>query len=115
MKQSLATSKVLTLLIAVSFAFIFWFPACSRLPRSHTSETISVKTPASVTNLAPINLNTASAADLQRLPGVGPVLAERIINYRDENGRFRRAEHLMMVRGISDRKFRELRSLVRVE
>lgn len=43
------------------------------------------------------------------------MLAERIINYRETNGRFRRTEHLMMVRGISDRKFRELRSLVRVE
>lgn len=64
---------------------------------------------------ATINLNTASVTELERLPGVGPVLAERIITYRKEHGRFRRTEHLMMVRGISDRKFRELRSLVRVE
>ncbi|MBA2525329.1 MAG: helix-hairpin-helix domain-containing protein [Pyrinomonadaceae bacterium] len=62
-----------------------------------------------------MNLNTASVGQLERLPGVGPVLAERIITYRNENGRFRRPEHLMMVRGISDRKFRELRSMVRVE
>ncbi|MCM3906243.1 MAG: helix-hairpin-helix domain-containing protein [Pyrinomonadaceae bacterium] len=63
----------------------------------------------------PINLNTASATELERLPGVGPVLAERIITYRNEHGRFRRAEHLMMVRGVSDRKFRGVRSLVKVE
>jgi competence protein ComEA len=62
-----------------------------------------------------VNLNIASAVELERLPGVGPVLAERIITYRNDHGRFRRPEHLMMVRGISDRKFRELRSLVTVE
>lgn len=115
MKQSLATGRFLTLFILLSFAFIFWLTACSRLPRSYTSDTTPVETPTSATKRAPINLNTASAAELERLPGVGPVLAERIITCREENGRFRRAEHLMMVRGISDRKFREIRSLVRVE
>jgi len=68
-----------------------------------------------VGKLASVNLNTASAAELGELPGVGPVLAERIITFRNENGRFRRVEHLMMVRGVSDRKFRELRSMIRVE
>ncbi|MCA1575027.1 MAG: helix-hairpin-helix domain-containing protein [Acidobacteria bacterium] len=90
--------------------------ACSRLPRSYTSDaTPVVETPTSATKPAPINMNTASVAELERLPGVGPVLAERIITYRKEHGRFRRVEHLMMVRGISDRRFRELRSLVRVD
>ncbi len=114
MKQSLAKGRFLTLLIVLSFAFIFWLTACGRLPRSHTSDATPVKT-SSTSKPAPLNLNTANAAEIERLPGVGPVLAERIITYRKEHGRFRRAEHLMMVRGISDRKFRELRSLVRVE
>ena len=74
-----------------------------------------VETPTSAAKPAPINLNTASAMELERLPGVGPVLAERIITYRNEHGRFRRAEHLMMVRGVSDRKFREIRPMVKVE
>jgi comEA protein len=115
MKHRLATRRFLTLFIVPSFAFIFWLTACSRLPRSYTSDSSPVETPTSATKPAPVNLNTASAAELERLPGVGPVLAERIITYRAANGRFRRAEHLMMVRGISDRKFRELRPLVRVE
>lgn len=115
MKQILATGRFPTVVIVLSFTFICWLTACSRLPRSHISDTTQGETPTSATKLAPINLNTASAAELERLPGVGPVLAERIITYREENGRFRRAEHLMMVRGISDRKFRELRLLVRVE
>jgi comEA protein len=115
MKQSLVTGSFLTLFIVLSFALIFCLAACSRLPRSYISDTRPVEAATSATKPAPINLNTASATELQRLPGVGPVLAERIIAYRSEHGRFRRAEHLMMVRGISDRKFRELRSLVRVE
>ena len=115
MKQSLATGRLPALLIVLSFASIFLVTACSRLPRTYTSDAAPAETRTSATKLARINLNTATAAELERLPGVGAVLAGRIITYRNENGRFRRAEHLMMVRGISDRKFRELRPLVRVE
>lgn len=114
MKQNLATGRFPALLIVLSFGSILLVTACSRLPRTYTSEA-SPDTRTSATKPARINLNNATAAELERLPGVGPVLAERIVTYRNENGRFRRAEHLMMVRGISDRKFRELRSLVRVE
>ena len=115
MKQSLATGRFLTLFIVLSFEFIFCLTACGRINRSYPSDSTPVATPTSAAKPSALNLNTASAVELERLPGVGPVLAERIITYRNDHGRFRRAEHLMMVRGISDRKFRELRSLVRVE
>jgi competence protein ComEA len=49
------------------------------------------------------------------LPGIGPGLAARIIEHRERHGRFRRVEHLIMVRGLSDRRFREMRSYVTVE
>jgi len=62
-----------------------------------------------------ININTASAAELEKLPGVGRVLAERIIEHRKQYGPFRRPEHLIIVRGISDRRFRALRELITVE
>jgi len=64
---------------------------------------------------ATVNINTASSVELDRLPGIGPVLAQRIVTHRQEFGPFRRAEHLIMVRGMSDRKFREIRSRVRAE
>lgn len=112
MKQSPATGRVPTLFV---LGIVFLVAACSRLPRSYTYDAAPAENPTSATKPAPVNLNTASSAELKRLPGVGRVLAERIINYRNEHGHFRRVEHLMMVRGISDRKFRELRSLVRVE
>jgi competence protein ComEA len=67
------------------------------------------------TNSPRININTASTKELEDLPGIGKGLAARIIEHRDKYGPFRRAEHLIIVRGISDRRFRELRDLITVE
>ena len=62
-----------------------------------------------------ININAATAKELEALPGIGKGLAERIVEHREKYGPFRRAEHLMMVRGISETRFRALRHLVTVE
>ncbi|MFN2578526.1 MAG: ComEA family DNA-binding protein [Pyrinomonadaceae bacterium] len=62
-----------------------------------------------------ININTAPAVVLESLPGIGKALAARIIEHREKYGPFRRVEHLIIVRGISDRRFRELRDLVTVQ
>lgn len=62
-----------------------------------------------------ININTASEEELAKLPRIGKEYARRIIEYREKYGGFRRAEDLILVRGISDKKFREIRSLVKVE
>ena len=62
-----------------------------------------------------ININSAPAKELEALPGIGKGLAERIVEHRQKYGPFRRAEHLMMVRGISETRFRALRDLVTVE
>jgi len=62
-----------------------------------------------------ININSASAQELEQLPGVGKVIAERIVAYREQIGRFRRREDLMMVSGISEKKYEEIRSMIVVE
>jgi len=62
-----------------------------------------------------ININTASEKELEKLPGIGRGLAERIVEHRAKYGRFRRREHLIMVRGISDKRFRALRDSITVE
>jgi competence protein ComEA len=61
-----------------------------------------------------ININTATRAELEQLPGIGEGLAARIIEHRERHGAFRRVEHLIIVRGISERRFRQLRPFVTV-
>jgi competence protein ComEA len=62
----------------------------------------------------PIDLNTASAAQLDQLPGVGPVLAQRIVDYRTRRGAFRSVDELRQVSGIGQAKFADIKSLVHV-
>jgi competence protein ComEA len=63
---------------------------------------------------AALDLNAATLDQLEALPGVGPVLAQRIIDWRTEHGGFRGVEELQDVSGIGDRKYADLVSLVRV-
>ncbi len=62
----------------------------------------------------PIDINRATVDDLQRLPGVGPILAQRIVSYRETNGPFRRPEQLAEVPGISPRMVEEWAGLITV-
>jgi len=62
-----------------------------------------------------VNINTASADELEKLPGVGKVMAARIVEHRRKYGPFRQPEHLVLVRGMSDKRFRALRELIAVE
>ncbi|MFD7699747.1 helix-hairpin-helix domain-containing protein [Streptomyces caelestis] len=62
---------------------------------------------------APVSLNTATPDQLDALPGVGPVLARHIVDYRTRSGGFRSVDELREVNGIGDRRFADLRNLVR--
>ena len=62
-----------------------------------------------------VDVNSASAAELQQLPGVGPATARVIIHHRSRNGPFRRVEELLIIRGISRTKLRRLRPYVRLK
>ena len=63
---------------------------------------------------APLNLNAATEAQLEALPGIGPATATRIVEYRKKNGPFKKAEDLMNVRGIGEKNFLKLKPLVTV-
>lgn len=62
-----------------------------------------------------ININTASVETLEKLPYIGVKTAQEIVEHREKFGKFRKPEHLLLVRGISDKKFREMRSLIKAE
>ena len=111
----------------LSLTFILSLPACVKRERDQRltppaqandqqSTTARQSTPAPNEQTSKrININTASTNELERLPGIGQGLAARIIEHREKYGPFRRPEHLIAVRGISDRRFRALRDLITVE
>jgi competence ComEA-like helix-hairpin-helix protein len=90
--------------------------ACVKLPRRAVSRSPqpaqAIHAPESA---PPISLNDATREELERLPGIGPALAARIIEHRERYGPFRRAEHLLLVRGVSERRFLQLRTYVTAE
>ena len=64
---------------------------------------------------APLDINTATAEELQALPGIGTAMANRIVAFRDEHGAFRRVEDLMRVKGIGEKSFKKLRPAIKVD
>ena len=65
--------------------------------------------------LSKTNLNQASLEELQKLPGIGPALAQRIVEFRKKNSPFRRVEDLLIIRGISRQKLDRIRPLIGVK
>lgn len=62
-----------------------------------------------------LNLNIATAEELIRLPGIGEVMAKKIIEYRERHGRFRRPEEIIIIEGFSERKYRVIAGMICVE
>jgi competence protein ComEA len=82
--------------------------APSRTPRSAPQA-------AAAATQFPINLNTATAEQLEAIPGIGPVLAQRIIEYRQTHGRFQSVDELLEVHGIGAKRLESMRPYVVVK
>lgn len=102
--------------------------SCARQPRRYAAyatttdlqsrqavENNSIGAPAASNGNPIININEASAHEMEKLPGIGEKLATEIVNHRTRYGRFRRVEHLLMVRGISENRLRQMRGMITVE
>lgn len=72
--------------------------------------TLATKTP-----IGKININTATLEELDLLPGIGPAIGQRIIDYRNENGAFKQTEDLKKVRGIGDSVFGQIKDLITLQ
>ena len=70
--------------------------------------------PAAAAAKAAVNLNTATLDQLEGLPGVGRATAQRILEYRQKSGGFKKIEELMNVKGIGEKSFLKLKSLITV-
>lgn len=88
------------LLMAISFAMS---PSGAASAESATKEKAAV-----------VDLNTAAPADLESLPGIGPSLAKRIVEYREKNGPFASVDDLLKVQGIGEKSLARFRDLVTV-
>ena len=65
--------------------------------------------------LAAVNINTATKEELDALPGIGPVKAQAIIDYRNANGPFKTPEDIMKVKGIKEGEFAKIKDIITVK
>ena len=101
--------RVLLMMLAV-VALAALPAAAQEKPRAPAKTPAAARSAASAA--APVNLNTATLAQLQTLPGIGAKAAQRILEYRQKNGSFKKPEDLMNVKGIGEKSFLKLKPLL---
>jgi competence protein ComEA len=62
-----------------------------------------------------VNINTATESQIALLPGIGPKIAGKVINYRADNGNFKTAEDIKKVKGVGNKKFEKMRDYIIIE
>jgi competence protein ComEA len=107
--RTLATTLALTLATLVGSSALAAGPSTEG---DMPSETTSSRSAASLEGQ--ININTATAAELEQLPGVGPAIAERIVSYRKDNP-FKQRNQIMRVKGIGEKTFAKIKDYLVVE
>ncbi len=122
MFKSLLVKFALLVATIAAVLWIGWPGPKEDLPQARSEQAIGLPAPVAspVTAVPPatasekVNLNRASVDELQVLPGVGPVLAQRMVDWRKAHGRYRTVEELQEVKGIGKKRMEQLRLLVTV-
>lgn len=110
-KSHYFNSYKLLLKFLLLIVFCFLAVCCDR----KQSKQVFAQNSGKLSSESQININESTKEQLAQLPNIGEKTAENIIEHREKYGRFRKPEHLLLVRGISDRKFREIKNLIRTE
>ena len=119
MEQQEKFGKVHVALLALTLVFLgtlAFFALRGQPPATTDDYTVTVERSVPAEEIVPVkepvDINTATAEELQTLPGIGPVLAERIVDYRAAHGAFTEVEELLEVEGIGGAKLDALRGSV---
>ena len=123
MTRSLLIKGAMLAATVAAVLWIGWPVPKEEVRQAEPIQPIATQVPAAspVTAAAPakadskVNLNRASADELQALPGVGPVLAQRMVEWRKAHGRYRTVDDLQEVKGIGKKRMEQLRSFVTVK
>ena len=109
-------------MLVVTIAVVLWIgwpvpqettPPVPIVQPAPVAQPVAAASPAKVESK--IDINHANAAELQALPGVGPVLAQRMVEWRKVHGRYRTVEDLQEVKGIGKKRLEQMRSFVTVK
>jgi len=112
--------SILIIVVAFEICIIFFSRYHNKVVASFSSQTAGVSSLGQeatqhVTAQSQININTATKEQLKTLPGVGDVIAQRIIDYRTEYGNFKNTSQIKNVKGIGEKTYSEIKELIKVE
>jgi competence protein ComEA len=113
MIQSILTITITAAVSAAHLSPVGFAPRVGLAPHAAV-QTGQAQTPPPAETAPPLNLNTATQQQLEKLPGIGPAVAQRILEHRQKNGPFKKVEDLMNVQGIGEKTFLRLKPLVTV-
>ena len=113
MGRSLLVKFAMLVTTIVVVLWIGWPVPQETSPPVQTAQPVAAASPAKAESK--IDINHANAAELQALPGVGPVLAQRMVEWRTAHGRYRTVEDLQEVKGIGKKRLEQMRSFITVK
>jgi len=105
--------KTMVLFILLIAALVITGSSPTIVSASEAKATESSSTQQSATTK--ININNATATELEKLPGIGPKMAVQILDFREANGPFKSVEDLKQIKGVGPKKFEQIKSVVTVE